>query len=944
LDAPGPADAGLPAGGGETGELIRRRDWAATSLGPIESWPQSLKTTLGLILYSPVPIVMLWGEDGVMLYNDAYSVFAGARHPQLLGSKVREGWPEVADFNDHVMKEGLAGRTLAYRDQELTLRRNGFPEQVWMNLDYSPVFDESGRPAGVIAIVVETTQQVLATRALATERDRARNVLENMGDGFMLLDREFRVIEINSEGVALDGRPREEILGRSRWELWPGTYDSEPGRLYRAAMAERRPVEFENHHVFPNGREAHFKVRCYPVAEGLAVFYGDEIDHWRAEQRLMLSEESLRLATEAAEVGTWDLDLTTDTLTWSDRTKAVFGISPGVAVSMADFYAGLHPDDLAATSAAFEAALDPRQRAIYDVEYRTIGREDGVVRWVAAKGKGLFDEAGRCVRALGTAIDITERIEGQERLRLSEAKLRELNATLEERVRERTRERDSAWTRSQDLLAVVSPDGVIAAVNPVWETVLGFAPEDLVGRAYAEFVWPDDLAVAQDAFQVVRERNLLQFDCRFRRKDGGYRWLSWSGAPDETGVVYGSGRDVTAEKEAREALARTEEALRQSQKMEAVGQLTGGIAHDFNNLLTIIRSAADFLRRRDLDEARRERYIDAVAETADRAARLTGQLLAFARRQPLELEVFDAGERVRALGDMIRPLVGAPFRVEIETPPEPLYVEADLAQFETAVVNLAINARDAMGEDGVLKLSARAAERAPAGAEGPAEWVLVEVADTGCGIPASVIPKIFEPFFTTKEVGKGTGLGLSQVFGFAKQAGGEVEVWSQPGEGARFSIFLPPTHKRPDHGPPTPEVRAGPRRRERARVLVVEDNAAVGAFSTQMLQDLGYRTTLAANAAEALSILQTDDLSFDVVFSDVVMPGKSGVEFAKLVRERWPGLPVVLTSGYSHVLAEEGSHGFPLLRKPYSVEAMARVLRRAVGDYAVAPPDADPAS
>ena len=228
--------------GGELGKLISAHDWASTPLGPIEDWSQSLKTAVGILVHSPVPIVMLWGPDGIMIYNDAYSVFAGGRHPRLLGSKVREGWPEVADFNDNVMRVCLSGGTLAYKDQELTLYRTGSPEQVWMNLDYSPVFDEAGKPAGVIAIVIETTERVAAERRrqaaeaeLRAERDRVRSVLDGMTEGFALLDRGFRILDINAEGLRLETRPREAIVGLTHWEAYPGTEDSELGRLYKRA-------------------------------------------------------------------------------------------------------------------------------------------------------------------------------------------------------------------------------------------------------------------------------------------------------------------------------------------------------------------------------------------------------------------------------------------------------------------------------------------------------------------------------------------------------------------------------------------------------------------------------------------------------------------------------------------------------------------------------------
>jgi signal transduction histidine kinase/ActR/RegA family two-component response regulator len=425
----------------------------------------------------------------------------------------------------------------------------------------------------------------------------------------------------------------------------------------------------------------------------------------------------------------------------------------------------------------------------------------------------------------------------------------------------------------------------------------------------------------------MRGAQVTGFENRYRTLDGGLRWISWNTA-FEDGMIYGYGRDITEEKQQAEALKLAEEALRQAQKMEAIGQLTGGVAHDFNNLLTVIRSSADLLRSRDLPPERRRRYIDAISDTADRAAKLTSQLLAFSRRQALKPERFNVATKVETLGDMLRSILGARIRLDLATLCDDCVVEADISQFETTLINLAVNARDAMDGEGTLAISIAATEAIPAlrghsASEG--DFVTVAVTDGGAGISEDDLVRIFEPFFTTKEVGRGTGLGLSQVYGFAKQSGGDVAVESQPDKGSTFTLYLPRTRRAALA--PKPAYTA-PRMRHEGRVLVVEDNAAIGEFASQLLQDLGYRTELAANAAEALSRLETAQ-DFDLVFSDVVMPGIGGVELARTIQQRWPGLPVILTSGYSHVLATDARHGFPLLHKPYSVEELSHILRQA---------------
>ncbi len=383
---------------------------------------------------------------------------------------------------------------------------------------------------------------------------------------------------------------------------------------------------------------------------------------------------------------------------------------------------------------------------------------------------------------------------------------------------------------------------------------------------------------------------------------------------------------------------RVQAVLIQSQKMEAVGQLTGGVAHDFNNLLTIIRSSVDFLRRDDIAPERRARYVEAISQTVDRAARLTGQLLAFARRQALTPVEFDVGALVQTVTELVRPLVGGRIAIEVRTPPIPCYALADINQFETALINLAVNGRDAMQGEGVLEfvveeVSAIPSVRGHAGADG--DFVCISVRDSGCGIAADRLASIFEPFYTTKEVGKGTGLGLSQVFGFAKQSGGEVTVESNAGEGAAFHLFLPRTLGGQKPAAPTVTERPAPGPVHTGlRVLVVEDNEAVGQFAVEMLADLGHVPVRAANAQDALVVLGDDAAAFDAVFSDVMMPGMNGVALAELLRARFAALPILLTSGYSDVIAQEGAHGFELLKKPYSVEALAQRLEQVVSGRA----------
>jgi CheY-like chemotaxis protein len=312
---------------------------------------------------------------------------------------------------------------------------------------------------------------------------------------------------------------------------------------------------------------------------------------------------------------------------------------------------------------------------------------------------------------------------------------------------------------------------------------------------------------------------------------------------------------------------------------------------------------------------------------------LTGQLLAFARRQPLSPEVFDVGSQVEGIAQLIRPLVGGRIQIGLEIRDPECFAMADIAQFETTLINLAVNSRDAMQGEGVISIRVAKAEAIPASGTSEkrsGQFIAISVKDTGSGIPREKLAAIFEPFYTTKEVGKGTGLGLSQALGFAKQSGGEIVAASTLGEGSTFTIYLPQaevTSARADMAAGHLQAVASGRGH---RILVVEDNEDVGKFSTELLQDLGYVTRRADNAKQALALIAADESAFDLVFSDVIMPGMNGVELAKIIRRQYPHLSVVLTSGYSSVLAENTHHGFELIQKPYSVEALSRSLRRAI--------------
>jgi len=404
---------------------------------------------------------------------------------------------------------------------------------------------------------------------------------------------------------------------------------------------------------------------------------------------------------------------------------------------------------------------------------------------------------------------------------------------------------------------------------------------------------------------------------------------------DESGNLLGFAkitRDMTERREAQLTLERARDQLAQAQKMEAIGQLTGGIAHDFNNMLMIVSGQAQLMRKR-LDDPKNVRSLDAIEAAARSGANLTRQLLTFARRQRLNTVVVDLGSRVSAFQDMLSSAVGGAVKLTIDIASDIWPVEIDVGEFELALVNVAVNARDAMPQGGTLVLTARNAvldAMAPVALTG--DFVRVSIADTGTGIAPDVLTKVFEPFFTTKEVGKGTGLGLSQVYGFARQSGGDVAVTSEEGRGTTVSLYLPRTAK---SAVATEAARPALHAfKADATVLVVEDNPEVGNVSALLLEQLGCRVLRVARPDAALAVLAAG-AEVDLVFSDIVMPGDmDGLALARAIRAERPDLPVLLATGYSSAAERVGCE-FPILRKPYGFDGLAEAVKTALCDETV---------
>ncbi|VWX61920.1 Histidine kinase [Burkholderiales bacterium 8X] len=578
------------------------------------------------------------------------------------------------------------------------------------------------------------------------------------------------------------------------------------------------------------------------------------------------------------------------------------------------------PEDVA-TELPSRALRTAREEGKFEAQGWRV-RKDGTRFWTSVHIEPVFDSDGVLIGYAKVTRDLSQVLDTEQALFASEERFRLLVQGV----------RDYA-------IYMLDPYGRVSNWNAGAQLIKGYLAHEILGQHFSRFYTPEDRERGEPAraLQVALTEKKYENEAWRVRKDGSRFWASVLIDPiyDELGRHIGFAkitRDITDRKRAQEQMEQARDALAQAQKLEAIGRLTGGVAHDFNNLLTIIRSSVELLRRSGDDEERRNRYVQAIADTADRAALLTRQLLAFARQQPLRPEVFGVDARIEAIRQMIETLLGAPIELELRFEQPLGRVEADAGQFDTAVLNMVINARDAMPEGGRLVISARNVDEVP-GVRGHAaargEFVALSMEDNGTGIEPENLRQIFEPFFTTKGISKGTGLGLSQVYGFAKQSGGEIEARSRLGEGTCFTLYLPRTAKTQ----PVAATDASAEMPEPSRslsILLVEDNDEVGLFGQGVLVEMGHLATRAANAQEAIAILQQRHAEFDLVFSDVVMPGTNGLELARQIRRTWPRLPVVLTSGYSHVLADERSREFDLLQKPYSVRELQALFERAL--------------
>ena len=709
-----------PIGGGATGELTRNFDWAGTSLGPIDQWPHHLRVKANSIVNSPIPQVLMWGPDHVMLYNDGYVEIAGGYHPKALGGRVPDIWPEIWDWNSKILKAGFSGEVQSFRDQPMVLNRDGQPETVIFDLFYTPIYDDNGTVDGVLCTVLENTAKFEAQRDLAESRRELFRLTSALPILVGFLDKNYIYRFANDAYLEWFGHEPAQVIGRPAADII-GTqyYESRKPLLARAYAGET--VVTDSVITRPDGSQRHVEVRYVPrrdqqdEVDGIYVLIIDIDERKRLESAQREAEQQLRQ----------------------------------------------HADDL-------ERQVRHRQRA--------------------------------------------------------EEQLRQLNETLETRV----------------------------------------------------------------ATEIAERRQ-------------------------------------------------AEAKLQQAQKMETIGKLSGGVAHDFNNLLQVVSGNLHLLMKEVSGNERAERRVTNALAGVSRGAKLASQLLAFGRRQALDPKVINVGRFVRDMDDMLRRSIGDAIEIETIIAGGLWNCLADPAQVENALLNLSINARDAMDGRGHLTIEvgnayldddyARKHDDVSAG-----QYVVLSVTDTGCGIPADRLEQVFEPFFSTKAEGKGTGLGLSMVFGFVKQSGGHVKIYSEVDHGTTVKLYLPRAHATEDR---ETAIQSGPVVGGNETVLVVEDDDEVRNTVVETLTDLGYTVLKAPNADAALIIIEAG-IAIDMLFTDVVMPGNlKSTELARKARERQPDIAVLYTSGYTENSIVHGGRldaGVELLSKPYTREALAHKFRHVLAN------------
>ncbi len=973
-------DSAVFLAGGTMGAMMRDHDWSTSPLGAPEAWPQSLRSVVGLLLASKFPMFVAWGPGLGFLYNDAYAEILGAKHPRALGLPFQEIWAEIWPDISPLIDAALAGQATYREDLPLVVNRKNFEETAWFTFSYSPVRDETGQVAGMFCTVVETTGRVLAERRIAAESERLARMFEQAPGFITILKGPDHVFDFaNGTYRRLFGD--RDFVGKTAREVFPDLEGQDffelLDRVYATGerfAARQVPIRLER---TPGGpRDERWLDFLYePIMDeagaviGIFVEGHDVTEARSAEIRLRESEARLsfldRLSAETAALADADAVLATTTRLLGEQMggaicayadmdadqdgftirgdwAALGSLSIRGRYRLADFgrlaVANLRAGEPLVLK-DIESELAPEEAATF----QAIGIAATICMPLVKDGRlvalmAIHDRVPRAWTPNDLALlrEVTarswahvERVGAMAELSQSEAQFRAFTQAVPNHV----------WA--------ANADGALFWFNEQVYAYSGMTADALQGTGWTGIVHPDDLPDATASWlRSVATEEVYETEFRIRRADGRYRWFlvraePVRGAGGEVLTWVGTNTDIHDRRRAEAALRdlndtleqrvtqRTaeleaaQEQLRQSQKLEAMGSLTGGVAHDFNNLLTPIIASLDMFLRRGIGSERERRLMDGALQSAERAKTLVQRLLAFARRQPLQPVSVDVKSLMTGMSDLIASTSGPRIDVRVEMPDDLPPALADANQLEMAVLNLAVNARDAMPDGGVLTI-AGTPELVAVGDPGrlrPGPYIRLSVRDTGIGMDEATLTRAIEPFFSTKGIGKGTGLGLSMAHGLASQLGGGLTITSRPGEGTTVELWLPVGVAAVTSDTAPHDAVTGPRGLGTA--LVVDDEDLVRMSTADMLMDLGYEVVEACSAEQALCLVE-EGLAPDLLVTDHLMPGLSGVDLARDLRSRRPDLPVLVVSGYAEM--EGLTSDLPRLTKPFRTSELAASL------------------
>ena len=1000
-------ETAILAGTGEMQSLIHGRNWGTTGLGAFETWPQSLRTAIDIVLRSRFAMFVWWGPQFLNLYNDAYSLFLGQKHPDALGRSARDVWKEIWDLVGPRATAVLEnGKSTFDEAMLLIVERRGYPEATYFTFSYSPIYDDHGAVGGIFGVVTEETSRVVGERRLKLLRevsvriaqayvpeqiceaaaacisDDAQDLpfaliylMESGGSHAHLVARAGIAAEHPAAAQSIDLEDLDSIWPltrakgsndpvlvndlQARFESLPmGAWNRPPSHAVVLPLSDQRHSGPSGFLVAALSPYLHFDqdysgflgLLASQIAGGItnARIYEQERAHAEAQRLAMVAANDLRLkaqlAQERAEIilasisdGFLAVDHEWRFTYVNAAAEEVMGRSSSEVIGKG-YWTEYPPGADIERETNLRHAMEERVSVAYESYFPQLGIWLDVRAYPATDG--------------GLAIyfrNITEK-------KHTEDSLRRLNETLEIQVAQRTAELQAEQARLRTIFetsysnqGVLSLDGTLVDVNATALEGVAVSRDAVIGKPFWETPWFTGTAgvpeMVRDAIPRVANGETAREEILINLPVGGWRWYDFQMRPvyDEDGTVV----SLVAEASELTARRKAEEALRQAQKMEAIGQLTGGVAHDFNNLLQIISGSLSLLERLiskgNFANSDLLRLIESGNSGARRAASLTQRLLAFSRRQPLVPRSLEPNRTVTGISELLRNTLGESINIETVLAGGLWRVFSDAAELENALLNLAVNARDAMPQGGRLTIETANAHLDDAYAStqeevAPGQYVMIAVSDTGTGMPEEVIARAFEPFFTTKETGQGTGLGLSQVYGFVKQSGGHVRIYSEPNEGTTVKIYLPrfldEGSKSTDQITPS----ALPIAAEEEVILVVEDDEGVRANTAKMLSELGYRVLEVPDGFRALQVLN-DRPDINLLFTDVGLPGGlNGRQLADRAKILRPDLRVLFTSGYArHAIVHQGrlDPGVELLSKPFTLTQLAAKIRSMLSTLAV---------